>query len=283
VVARAGVSREAFDRVFESPEDCILAAFCEGLKLLSRAMLEATYREERWLERLRAGLVALLGFLDDEPRWARLLILRAPVDAKVALECQHRLHDTLGALLREGRGKQIASAELGSPVLTGELVLGGVFSLIRTRMLEGDRGALVELAPALTAFIVASYLGLPVAKVELSETSAADGEPPSPSGELPILFTHRTTLVLRAIAATPRSSNAAIARAAGLTDEGQMSKLLKRLEHRGLIEHVTPERGSRRLKAWLITPTGRRVLLSFGNDPDSPPPGQPDQRALEPA
>ena len=189
----------------------------------------------------------------------------------MALECQHRLQDVLGALLREGRGKQIASAELGSPELTGELVLGGVFSLIRTRMLEGDPAALVELAPSLTAFIVASYLGLPVAKVELSESSVAEGEAASPSGELPILFTHRTTLVLRAIAASPRSSNAAIARAAGLTDEGQMSKLLKRLEHRGLIEHVTPERGSRRLKAWLITPTGRRVLLSFGSDPDAAP------------
>ena len=75
-------------------------------------MLEATYREERWLERLRAGLVALLGFLDDEPRWASLLILTPPVDGSVALECQRRLQDVLGALLREGRGKQIASAEL---------------------------------------------------------------------------------------------------------------------------------------------------------------------------
>jgi hypothetical protein len=32
----------------------------------------------------------------------------------------------------------------------------------------------------------------------------------SPSGELPILFTHRTTMVPRAIAGAPRSSNAAI-------------------------------------------------------------------------
>ena len=246
-------------------------------------MLEATYRQERWLERLRAGLVALLGFLDDEPQWASLLILKAPVEGPPAVECQRRLQDVLGALLREGRGKEIASAELGSPVLTGELILGGVFSLIRTRILEGDRGLLVELAQPLTTFIVASYLGLPVAKVELTEPSEAEGKGASAIGELPILFTHRTTLVLRAIAAFPRSSNAAIARAAGLTDEGQMSKLLKRLEHRGLIEHVKPERGSRRLKAWLITPTGRRVLLSFGSDPDAVAAQERSRRALEPA
>jgi DNA-binding MarR family transcriptional regulator len=283
VVARAGVSRAAFDEVFERPEDCILAAFREGLGQLSRAVLEATYRHERWLERLRAGLVALLGFFDDEPRWASLLILRAPVEGLAALECQRRLQDVLGALLREGRGREIARSEFRTTAFTSELILGGVFSVIRTRMLDEERGGLVELAPPLMAFIVAQYLGSPLARVELSETSTAAGDAASPSGELPILFTHRTTLVLRAIAALPRSSNAAIARAAGLTDEGQMSKLLKRLEQRGLIEHVTPQRGSRRLKAWLITPTGRRVLLSFGGDPDRPEATETGHRILESA
>ena len=285
MVARSGVSRRDFDDAFESPQDCILAAFSDGLALLSGAILEATYREERWLERLRAGLVALLGFLDDEPEWASFLILKASVEGSSALQCQQRLQEVLGALLNEGRGREIAPApaELSSPVLTSELILGGVFSLIRTRMLEGDCGALVELAPSLMPFIVAPYLGMPLAKVELSESGTADGEAPSPSGELPILFTHRTTMVLRAIAAKPRSSNGAIARAAGLIDEGQMSKLLKRLEQRGLIEHVTPQRGSRRLKAWLLTPTGRRVLLSFGSDPDRSRRAGPRHRALEPA
>jgi AcrR family transcriptional regulator len=283
VVARSGVSRRDLDEVFESPQDCILAAFSDGLGLLSAAVLEATYREERWLERLRAGLVALLGFLDDEPQWASFLILKASVEGSSALQCQQRLQEVLGALLNEGRGKEIAPAELSSPVLTNELILGGVFSLIRTRMLEGDRGALVELAPSLMPFIVAPYLGMPLARVELSESGTAEGDAPSPSGELPILFTHRTTMVLRAIAAKPRSSNGAIARAAGLIDEGQMSKLLKRLEQRGLIEHVPPQRGSRRLKAWLLTPTGRRVLLSFGSDPDSIAAVQAHDRALEPA
>jgi AcrR family transcriptional regulator len=284
VVARVGVSRAAFDDVFESPEDCILGAFSEGLYRLSRAVLDATYRHERWLERLRAGVVALLGFLDDEPSWASLLILKASVEGPGALECQRRLQDVLGALLREGRGSEIApSGGVGSPVLTSELILGGVFSLIRARMLEGECGALVELAPSLMTFIVAPYLGVPLAKVELSGSDTAEGETASPSGELPILFTHRTTQVLRAIASSPRSSNADIARAAGLIDEGQMSKLLKRLEQRGLIEHVTPQRGSRRLKAWVLTPTGRRVLLSFGSDPDRLTAPEPNHGTLEPA
>ena len=38
-----------------------------------------------------------------------------------------------------------------------ELIVGGVFSVIRTSMLEGDGGKLVELAPSLMAFIVVPY------------------------------------------------------------------------------------------------------------------------------
>jgi hypothetical protein len=118
--------------------------------------------------------------------------------------------------------------------------------------------------------MLAPYLGQAAARVELAESSVA-GELSPPAAELPlplpIPVTHRTTLVLRAISCTPLSSNREIARAAGLSDEGQTSHLLRRLERRGLIEHVTPHSGSRRKKAWLLTPCGRRVieLLSFGS------------------
>ena len=60
----------------------------------------------------------------------------------------------------------------------------------------------------------------------------------SRAAELPIRATHRTTLVLRAIARAPYSNNREVAQAAGLADEGQTSKLLARLERQGVIENV---------------------------------------------
>jgi hypothetical protein len=255
-------------------------AFAEGLERLSDAVVEASGREERWLERLRAGLVALLGFLDDEPRWASPILLQAPVAGAAALSCTRRLNRVLANLLNEGRGREIAG-EGPSPSagLMAELVAGGVFSAIRARMLEGNDRPLVELAPSLLAFMLAPYLGQAAARVELAESSVA-GELSPRAAELPlplpIPVTHRTTLVLRAISCTPLSSNREIARAAGLSDEGQTSHLLRRLERRGLIEHVTPHSGSRRKKAWLLTPCGRRVieLLSFGSPVVVEPPLQ---------
>ncbi len=63
---------------------------------------------------------------------------------------------------------------------------------------------------------------------------------------LPVRATHRTMLVLRAIAAAPYSSNRQIAQSAGLSDEGQTSKLLARLALRGVIENVGVRSARRR-------------------------------------
>ena len=64
-------------------------------------------------------------------------------------------------------------------------------------------------------------------------------------------------LVLRAIAQAPRSNNRAIAQAAGLSDEGQTSKLLSRLKHQGLVENVGLGQAYGEPNAWLLTREGR--------------------------
>jgi DNA-binding MarR family transcriptional regulator len=266
VVTRAEVPQRAFYETSQSVEDCLSAAFEEGLARLTAAVQEAAGCEQRWLERVRAGLVALLGFLDDEPKLGRLLILEAFAAGAAALERRRREHEVLDGLLRERRAEAVAGRKpMPSPALVSELVLGGVFSVIHARMLEGDGGALVELAPSLMSFIVVPYLGQAAASAEFTGRSAAAEQPSRRVSEpssipLPVPVSHRTTLVLRAIACAPRSSNREVAEAAGLGDEGQTSHLLRRLAQRGLIEKVAPRSGSRRENAWLLTPCGRRVI-----------------------
>ncbi len=273
--ARAGVAESAFYEVFRSAEECFSAAFEEGLARLCEVLDEATGREERWLDSARAGLVALLGFLDDEPSWGRLLFLGAPVDGAAAFRSEQRVRGALTVLLGDG-GPQATASGMPESHLTAELVIGGVFSLIRAQISEGGSEALVELAPSLMSFIVLPYLGQAAAAAEFVGRSASVERACSRAAELPIgsaapppvHVSHRTTLVLGAIAAAPRSSNREIAEAAGLSDEGQTSHLLRRLTQRGLIEKVTPRSGSRRENAWLLTPCGRRVveLLGVGVD-----------------
>ncbi len=215
----------------------------------------------------------MLGFCDDHPSWARVLVLDAPVGAGVTFECRQQLHDVLARLLDHHQPAGIpAGSPQPTPALTDELIVGGVFSVIRTSMLEDGAGKLVEFAPSLMAFIVTPYLGQAAAQAELEGRASGSAEATtkgleltrareiSRAAELPIRVTHRTTLVLRTIARTPYSNNREVAQTAGIADEGQASKLLARLERQGVIENVGIGAARGEPNAWLLTASGRRAI-----------------------
>jgi hypothetical protein len=261
VVTRAGVPEHELTEVFPTFEDCYRAAYMHGLGRLSRTVRTVAGRQDGWLERVRCGLVALLGFCDDHRSWARLLLLEGPVSASVAIECRRRLHDVLTRLLNDHEPTGTpAQSPLLTPTLTSELVVGGVFSVIRTSLLDEHAGKLVELAPSLMAFIARPYLGQAAATAELSGIPQPPADGVSPIVRLPVRPTRRTLLVLGAIAQAPRSNNREVARVAGIADEGQASKLLARLEGRGLIENAGVGAVRGEPNAWLLTPSGTRAV-----------------------
>ena len=273
MVTRVGVSERAFYEVFDSEADCFSAVFEEGLGRLSRTVQETIAHREHRFERVRAGLVALLGFFDDEPQWGRLLVLEAPVTGSVILECQQRLLAVLTGLLEDAQPQALAGPTPFS-ALTAELVAGGVFCAIRARMLDRDDEPFVEFAPSLLSFIAAQY-GAPVlAFAPARSDELVRAQAISRASEMPVRATHRTTLVLRAIAQAPYSNNREVAQAAGLADEGQTSKLLARLERQGAIENVGLGALRGEPNAWLLTPPGRRALelIGQGFDSGAPPP-----------
>ena len=81
--------------------------------------------------------------------------------------------------------------------------------------------------------------------------------------ELPMRITYRTIRVLSAVGATPGASNRAVGDAAGIADQGQVSKLLARLRRLGLVENTGegPARGMP--NAWRLTPKGADVESAF--------------------
>jgi hypothetical protein len=288
-------AREGAERRLEAAGHQLGAAFEQALARLAGAIEKAAGRERSWLSRLRAGLVALLGFFEDEPLRGRLLLCEAPVadrpsDAAMTLRREQRLLGVLAGLLEDApRRPGVPSCD--SPLLS-ELIAGGVFGAIRARLLEGsnatgagqagegdgrsqgggeraegesaegDGGSLVELAPSLMAFIVAPYLGQAAASEELSGRPSPAEE--RGAGGRRLYATQRTRLALRAIAAAPRSSNREVARVAGLCDEGQTSRLLRRLAERGLIENVGLGQEGGQANAWLLTSRGARMLGRLG-------------------
>lgn len=72
-------------------------------------------------------------------------------------------------------------------------------------------------------------------------------------------LTYRTLMVLSAIATRPGSSNREIADGAGVSDQGQISKLLGRLERLGLIENTGLGHIKGEPNAWRLTHKGTEV------------------------
>ena len=268
-LAPTGVSQfnsltpEVYD-AFDCVDDCILAAFDHAAARLAQILGDAASREACWVDRLRAGITALLAFFDEEPVWARFLILETSLAGNTVAERRNQALSDLAGAIRLEAGKETDNARTSprASELTAELIVGGAFSVLRTRMLAGARKPFAELAPSLIAFALAPYQG---SRAELVPGPGSGDEVIERGMEarrLPVRTTYRTTRVLSTIGDSPGLSNREIAEGAGLSDEGQTSKLLRRLERRGLVENVGLGQSHGGPNAWLLTRHGERVLTA---------------------
>jgi AcrR family transcriptional regulator len=281
VVARAGVSRRTFYELFEDREDCFLAAFDEGVAQASRYVLDAYDPNAKWVRRIRAALIALLSSLDAERGLGDLLIVESLGAGPRAIERRRRVLAGITAEVESGRHEGKAANE--PPPLTAEGIVGGVLSVIHARMAArvpaagGEpRGAederpLVELTNPLMAMIVLPYLGPVAARNELGRSAPKPHTPAvnwggDPLRDLGMRLTYRTVRVLLSIAAAPGSSNREIGQAAGIADQGQISKLLRRLEGLGLVRNagLAPRKGAP--NAWTLTEKGVEVQRAMSGE-----------------
>jgi AcrR family transcriptional regulator/DNA-binding MarR family transcriptional regulator len=269
ICKRAGVSRRTFYEIFEDREACFLAAVEAGVQRIGESVLAAYEGDARWRERVRAALTVLLECLDDDPPLARVLIAETLKGSPAVLAYRKGVLTRLSATVDEGRGEGRAGAQ---PVpLTAEITVGGMLAVLHARLLDRDPPLLAELVSPLTGMIVQPYLGLAVAQRErdrpapdagkshAGHAAASAPRTSDPFKDLPIRFTYRTARVLGFIATRPGASNREIADASGIHDQGQASKLLRRLERHDLIANEGDARLDGKPNAWRLTPRGRAV------------------------
>jgi AcrR family transcriptional regulator len=274
VVERSGVSRRTFYEMFTGREDCFLAAFEDALAFASQRVLPAYQAERKWSERIRAGLVALLSFLEEEPVIGRLLIVESLAGGAKALERRNRVLAQVAAAVDGGRtlkgtGAESASAD-GLPALTAEGLVGGVLSLIQARIARPAHEPLLGLANQLVSMIVLPYLGPAAVRRELERPveARASGHRDARLLEYPfkgagMRLTYRTVRVLVAVAEHSGASNRVIGETAGISDQGQISKLLGRLQRGGLVSNTGIGPGLGAPNAWCLTAGGRQVVDSI--------------------
>ncbi len=261
VIAQARISRKTFYEIFEGCDECLLEALEQIVDHVAQCARDASATERAWVDRIRINLRTMLEFCDEQRALARLCVVDSLAAGPAAVARQRELLGQLAGAIDEGRG--IARHE--PPPLVAGSVVGGVFEVVHARLLEPDGAALLELLGPLMSFIVLPYLGAAAARRELDHpVVVSPGSPGSrqrasnPVKGLQMRLTYRTVTVLVAIAAQPGLSNAQVGARSGVTDAGQISKLLARLAALGLVENIGPGRRGV-ANAWRLTSRGEAV------------------------
>jgi AcrR family transcriptional regulator len=266
VLTRTGVSTAAFHHEFVDRDAALLAAFELGVERARKAVVPAYESERRWLDAIRAGLAAFLGFVESEPALARLAIVHAMGGPPDLLRRRAAVLSSVARAIDEGRAESAASRH-PPPAIVAEGVVGAVLAVLHNRMLSADDRPPKDLFGSLAAIIVLPYLGASVARRELVRP-APPSRPlgPAPEGENGRAslkrLTYRTARVLRAIGDYPGASNREVAEFAGVVDQGQISKLLGRLEAQGLIERIGEARARGAPNSWALTERGESLRKS---------------------
>ena len=269
ITRRARVSRRTFYELFEDREACVAALIEDVLTLLEAGLAQAGLEGLPWRERVRGGLVVILGFFDREPALARVCVVQALSSGPRVLERREAVLERLAGVLDEGR---TASQRAGDcTALTAEGLVGAAFGIVHARLSRGEREALLELVGELMGMIVLPYLGPAAARREQT-LPAPKTSAPSRSGLLALSvpsedplqglqmrWTYRTAQVMQGISELPGASNREVADYAGIHDQGQVSKLLARLQRLGLIANTGDGHAKGEPNAWSLTRLGEQV------------------------
>jgi AcrR family transcriptional regulator len=277
ITARARLSRRTFYQMFANRDECFAAVLEELVATVAGELAAEGMEGLAWRERVRAGLWRILVFFDREPALARVCVVQALCAGPLVLECREAVLAQLAAVIDEGRLE--GGRGDGLTPVTAEGLVGAAFAIVYARLSRRDGESLTGLLGELMAMIVLPYLGPAAARRERVRSApaappvapktraAAPRSAPDPLADVNLRLTHRTARVLEGIAELSGRgsdpSNREVATFAGVTDPGQISKLLRRLERLGLLLNTGAGHAKGEPNAWALTDKGRRVTHSI--------------------
>lgn len=166
VLIHAGIDEETFNRYFRDVEDCFCAILAEGTEVLMQQAFAAFAAENGWRDQLRAVAYALLRFLQEDPKRARLMT----VDVLSAGERAQLVRDqgiqALTEFIDQGRQQLDDPGKLTRA--TAEAIAGSIYNRIHLEIQEGRLASAAERVPELMYPAVLPYLGAEAAAEELT-------------------------------------------------------------------------------------------------------------------
>ena len=284
ITARARVSRRTFYDLFENREDCLRAVLEDVADRIVAEIADAELSGLGWADRVRGGLFAILSFFDREPVLARVCVVQALQGGPRVLVWREDILARLAAILDEGRDASARSRECTD--LTAEGLVGAACAIVYARLLTNKRREpLTSLLGELMSLIVLPYQGPAAARREQARSLPSASKSAArrrggvredarrgvldPLQDIPMRLTYRTARVLDGVARTPGASNRMVADHAGITDQGQVSKLLSRLERLGLLHNTGRGQAKGEPNVWTLTVLGSRVANGIAGHSDA--------------
>ncbi len=159
IVRRARVSRQAFYRLFDSKEACLLAAIAAGRSALLPKIAAATMAPgaDDLASRVRGGVREYLRVSASEPEFTRAWTLELPQAGPEALEQRHAYFSMLAAAVREAHAahhRHAGTVFAALPAETYLALVGGCHELFYRYVSDGRCSELPQLEEPMTAFLL---------------------------------------------------------------------------------------------------------------------------------
>jgi AcrR family transcriptional regulator len=266
IIERARVSRKTFYDVFANGDDCFRAVVEQIFARACWVASAAYATQSGWLAATRAAVDSVLCLIDQDPGMARIWFVEALAGPRAVREHRARATSTIAAAI--DRGRDPAGEKRQPPELTAEATAGARMHIVYGRLASASREPFAALLGPLMYLIALPYLGAARALAELRRATVRTPRQPDTGGarvrerfqDMNIRLTYRTVQTLGVIAEEPGASNRMVATGGGIKDEGQMSKLLSRLERLGLIENRGGGQDRGGPNAWHITRRGSELV-----------------------
>jgi AcrR family transcriptional regulator len=159
--AAAGVSRKAFDALYDDVDDCLLAALeLRTGEALSRLVAHGAGRT--WSGGVYRAIAALCAHIAQDEAFARLAFVDAFAPGPVAIQRRTQLVGTATELLRES-----APPDQRPDPLTAEASVGAVWGVLHHQVIHGQARRLPTIAASLAFLATAPAVGAPVAALDI--------------------------------------------------------------------------------------------------------------------
>ena len=154
IAQRAGGGIDGFRASFADKEQAFLELLSiEEGRLLGRVEGGCVGVDDP-ASRIERGLLAVLEWVDDSPRDARVCIVESTRATRRIFERREQTLERLAVLLESNAPR----GPVPMPASFGDLLVAGVCEVLGHRLSTGEGGRVIDLAPELNELLLGSYL-----------------------------------------------------------------------------------------------------------------------------